>query len=474
MKKIVLLIVSAFFLLSINIVTAQDIEVEPKISELRTSNGTNVVEVVIKNNQNADDEFSLSVFGPLPSGLSIFFDNPRVQIEAKASKTVKLIFNLPECIDEVTNTYKITAASIKNKDVSGTANIILTVFGRGPVCLTKLDVNKLSFNPEETLEINVEVSNVGDKISDEHTVQTKIRKDSDILERFEDTFNIPSASSQKISHVYTFGKYDDPGEYTIESTLVDKNKNLVNIKGLNVKLSQSPQITKQKDVQFGLLIQTTTIKVKNEGNFDSDETIIKEIFPAFMKNLINSIDKPLSVEEDNLRVVYSWNVGVLKPREERQIVYQINITSLWVISIFIIAFLIVSLRYVGSPKVLKRYRLTKTFTGEKEIIVSLDVRNKSNHMLKDVYVKDYVPSIAKVVEKFETLKPILRRAGPGTQLVWKIDQLRPREERILNYRIKPTMEIVGQIKLPRAYMSFTDKKKQIKKSVSKSLLVKIR
>jgi hypothetical protein len=108
---------------------------------------------------------------------------------------------------------------------------------------------------------------------------------------------------------------------------------------------------------------------------------------------------------------------------------------------------------------------------DKEISITLDVKNKTFDILRDVYVRDYVPSVAKLTEKFETIKPsLVRAAGKGTELIWKFDVLRQMDERIIRYKIKPVVEVTS-LNLPNAVMRYTDKKKEKKTVYSRSLIL---
>jgi rRNA processing protein Gar1 len=87
-------------------------------------------------------------------------------------------------------------------------------------------------------------------------------------------------------------------------------------------------------------------------------------------------------------------------------------------------------------------------------------------------VRDFVPAVATVVERFDTLRPTLRKVTGGTELIWTLDSLRSGEERVLNYRIRPVVDIIGTLKLPVAYVKYLDKKKEVNKAVSKVAYIK--
>jgi hypothetical protein len=75
------------------------------------------------------------------------------------------------------------------------------------------------------------------------------------------------------------------------------------------------------------------------------------------------------------------------------------------------------------------------------------------------------------VDRFDTMKPVIRKAGTGTELTWKIKTLNPREERVLTYRIKPVVDIVGTMRLPKASMNYLDRKQRKKAVASKVVII---
>jgi hypothetical protein len=97
--------------------------------------------------------------------------------------------------------------------------------------------------------------------------------------------------------------------------------------------------------------------------------------------------------------------------------------------------------------------------------------NNSSNELKDVIVKDLVPPIATVSEKFETLKPVKRKIKTGIELNWRISSLKPGEEVILSYRIVPIVDIVGSLRLPQATVSFVSKGEKKRIVASKPILI---
>ncbi len=85
--------------------------------------------------------------------------------------------------------------------------------------------------------------------------------------------------------------------------------------------------------------------------------------------------------------------------------------------------------------------------------IILEIKNPFLHHLKDVVIRDWVSPLASVMcKEIGTLKPVLKKSGAGTELIWKLGEIKPKEVRYLSYKIKTLVE--GNLKMPRAYARF--------------------
>ena len=85
-------------------------------------------------------------------------------------------------------------------------------------------------------------------------------------------------------------------------------------------------------------------------------------------------------------------------------------------------------------------------------------------------MRDWISPLARVMhEEIKAMKPIIRKSEAGTELIWKLGDIKPKEIRLLNYKIKTFVE--GSLKMPRAYMRFITEKGKRAKVYSRSLVV---
>jgi hypothetical protein len=90
--------------------------------------------------------------------------------------------------------------------------------------------------------------------------------------------------------------------------------------------------------------------------------------------------------------------------------------------------------------------------------VTLVVKNLGAKPLRDVHITDEIPSITNIEKEVEmgTLKPTqMLRGRKGRVFVkWTLSELESKEERLISYKIRSTLNIVGTFTLARAKASF--------------------
>ena len=80
--------------------------------------------------------------------------------------------------------------------------------------------------------------------------------------------------------------------------------------------------------------------------------------------------------------------------------------------------------------------------------------------LRDVEVVDVVPAIVNVEKSLElgTLKPHeIKHTQHGTRVMWSIPELEGHEHRLITYKVKAKLNILGMVSLPRATVRYIRK-----------------
>jgi hypothetical protein len=75
---------------------------------------------------------------------------------------------------------------------------------------------------------------------------------------------------------------------------------------------------------------------------------------------------------------------------------------------------------------------------------------------------DVLPNTMGSPEDFGTLKPTTIQQGTkGKRFIWEIGNLAPHEERIISYKVKSTLKLIGETRLPACVVQYKTKKGKI-------------
>ncbi len=221
-------------------------------------------------------------------------------------------------------------------------------------------------------------------------------------------------------------------------------------------------VKKTVEEKKGFFRTEYTYNYKNEGN---EETTIEEYMKTnfFSKPFITITDKENNIIEkttfNNETGTYLTLKVNLKPGEEKTYIIIYNyILLFWLIIFLIIGIIIYNM--MKSPIEIKKDAVVVGVSegGISEIRVVLHLKNLTGKRYKNINVVDIIPKLAEFIpEKDEyTQSRVYNNKNEGNIVKWNIDSLEKYEERILTYRIKSKLSIIGGLTLPRAILRFTD------------------
>jgi len=463
-----------FLILVIPVIAQQNVELLPSTKEITVLSGEiGTIDLTIKNNLNKKDIFSISIFPSFWKGISAFPEKNVINIEAKSNSSFKIYFSTLLEAEKSIQIFSVSLISVTDPNISSTIDIQVRVQKKSPIIITDLMLSKSALDPEETLTINIEITNVANLASEPHALKTSIEKDGKLIKEFENLIPAVQAKSSKIISIdYAFGKYASPGKYSVNSVLQDSlNKTVDKISTefeINAMFKLPAEYT-EKTRSIGIFSVSVKIRIKNEGNVPTPEFYIMESIPSFAKSFFKPEILPTFVNKTDNRIIYGWFFSSLDPNQEVIISYRVDLLPVSIAVIFIIIVVYILFSITLKPLIIKKHKYVKV---EKEISISLDLKNRCMSEIKDVIIKDFVPPLTQLVEKFDTLKPKTKKIRHGVELTWKFDSLKSREERVLTYRIRPAVEVIGTLKLPATTLTYVDRK-GVKRSVkSRILLIK--
>ncbi len=198
-----------------------------------------------------------------------------------------------------------------------------------------------------------------------------------------------------------------------------------------------------------------TVRATNPGNVKKAQDV--KIPTNFWKSLFTQgVDEVKVI--DGQRYL-TWERS-LSPGEEHFIHYAINY-RLGLYLLLAIIFFTVFYYAVRSPVTVTKKAVAKHTADHEtlsEIKVTLEVKNMTKRPVKGIEIIDLVPAIANVQKSLElgTLRPKeIRNTKKGTKVIWALAEIDGQEHRIITYKIKAKLNILGTFSLPRANIEFT-------------------
>lgn len=239
--------------------------------------------------------------------------------------------------------------------------------------------------------------------------------------------------------------------------IITINGEVVKIIKSSLDIQSYSELEKTSSVKNGLLTKQTTYTFKNNGNVDRKETIVADT--SMFKQYFSRTTPLASVADSESGLQYRW-FNTLKPQESFSVVVYEDYRWFVLALVAIIAAII--LYYAFRSPILMKKEATiaagSEDSGISEIKVLIYIQNRTRTQFRGVKVMDKIPAIAELKDEFiaGTLKPskVLRNEKKGTVIEWGLQTVEPYEERIISYRLKSKLSILGLFNLPPSMVKY--------------------
>jgi hypothetical protein len=223
------------------------------------------------------------------------------------------------------------------------------------------------------------------------------------------------------------------------------------------KINKYSTINQVQTPDNNWFVKRLTISIQNEGNYE-DEKEISVIMPWY-KRMFSSTNKDTELTRVDGKSYITWT-PTLKPMESQTLIVTTNYRLL-VIALLLIIAGIVAYYMFRSPIVLLKdaHVLEQDEHGISEIKVKIYIKNRSRSELEHITITDKVPGITDYIESnnMGSMKPsrVTKTTSKGTILHWDFDKLDALEERLITYKLKSKLKVVGDMSLPKSRVKFT-------------------
>ena len=466
-KKIIFAMFLVLFFLSVSsVVIAQDMKIlSPDSTVIIYAGKTNEIKIPIKNEGVVSDTVYVSIWPAQWVNLEKYW----LTIEPGDSELISLFITPPEDIEEGINIFTITTQSL-NTNKTTTNSLFLNVKRETDVFISEIKLNRELIKPGETLEIESVLTNLHKTQKHKVFLTTKILdNEGKLIKKFDENIELSPKTVKTIKNFYEVNELQKYGKCSVEVELKDSLNKFLDKEKDDFEIQKHFKMTEYKIREYGLFYTAIVVEITNEGNVPDSNYTIQESLPKITKYFFYPETEPGKEEEKDNRMLYTWEIQGLDPGQTKIIRYKLRFVNALITTLVLSFLLFLVYEYITKPMLKKGYY--GFLSGEEELKISLNVKNRKRRTLKNVIVKDVVPPIAKVVRKFDTRIPEIKLKSSGTELVWKIDKLKPGEEVLLTYKIKPLIDVIGKLTLPKSYLTYKGKVRREKRVVSKSVSI---
>jgi hypothetical protein len=258
--------------------------------------------------------------------------------------------------------------------------------------------------------------------------------------------------------IFSVDPLTPPSKEMIEVSMYVDGKD-VNNERIDINILAYSDLRITEDTTLELFKERREIFLSNDGNVMLIEPYRVPV--TFLESFFTST----SVDPDSksIRQQYlEWQLS-LSPGEERTIVVTKNYRPALYIMLIVTVVLIMYFIY-RSPAVVNKEAIVIGSSGDgiSSMKVLIHIRNRTSEIVEGLSLVDQVPGIATLVEEktIGIMEPtkVIKHQKKGTLMKWEFEALEPFEERIISYRMKSKITILGGLTLPKAKLKFKTKR----------------
>ncbi len=430
------------FLLPFSFAVGDAFKVVVKSPEIVVAGGSAKIYVTVTNDDEESHIYTITLLSSRYKWFSL--KDSTLIIPPHSSKSTVILFHPPESAGESVYRCKII---VRRDDGERAVKLAaVKVVQKKELVISDLSLSCTLCNPGEKVTAYIEVSNTAPRRKIEVVFRFNgIEKKSKII--------VEELSKRSIKASFQLDKLQAPGEYTVTAEVYENNKLLAK-RTAKFTVKKIKNIKIERNVSSDFFFKRVTITVKNLGN--AKEVVYVNASSSGMWYIYQG---PKCEKKNGM---YVWEVE-LSPEESKVIKYE---EFFWLpvalIVVALVGILLFLLLYPRGVKI-KKYVIQKKLLKEGETI-SVSIEIKASKNLKGIRVIDFIPPSFELVKSFETIKPIRKEKEEGIELVWKLRNMRAGEERVLHYKLRARISVIGSMKLPKAKVICTIGKRKVEKS----------
>ncbi|MBI4983512.1 hypothetical protein HZC32_02610 [Candidatus Woesearchaeota archaeon] len=281
--------------------------------------------------------------------------------------------------------------------------------------------------------------------------------------------DLPPLDKKEIEFAVTPNLYQQPKEYVLKFVFERYGEDFKTVEHpveIVTLLPSFSVLEVHEESSYLKIFRKFTLK--NEGNVLNTQKV--RVPATFLEGLLTQGEAKAEIEAWQCYITWEVTLGpgnttlVYSVTNYRMLVY------LGIILILIIGFYL----YVRSPISVKKTAVVTKRDDRgalSEVKVMVEVKNHSKLPVKDVTIIDLIPVYASLEhiakESEEAIRPHrTSHVKEGTKVHWSLADLDPGEQRLMTYKVRAKLNILGRLSLPRATAEFTRRNGRMGKAYS--------
>jgi hypothetical protein len=385
-------------------------------------------------------------------------------VEAKSSNTMTIFL---EPISATPGIYDVKI-NVRSKRNDKLVTVPATVTLRHPpgskqyVPTVTMDISMpKDINPREPIPIKIDLINQNPLNIPDLTI--KIDSENWLIQKTV-TPGIQPKESKTVEITEQLDPTTAPQPDILYFSLLRENKTITGPVKKNIEVIEYSEIVPEFTPTKGMLKTDNVVVFTNDGNIQYDGKV--KVETTFLKNMFTSTEpKARGMKEEGIRYL-SWDVS-LGAGETYQVRVVNNYRPLLLILALLGAAIALYFKF-RSPLIITKsvVDVHKHEGGIDGVKVIINVTNRGKSHVKEVELSDKVPELVEVEEGLAlgSLQPtkILKHEKKGILIKWDISELEPDEERVITYRVKAKLSILGEFMLPPMIAKFKFEGRHIK------------
>ncbi len=219
--------------------------------------------------------------------------------------------------------------------------------------------------------------------------------------------------------------------------------------------------------KVSLFGKTYSAEVKNSGT-ETTNCVVTSRISGIEKALMTTVTQGYEFKDGEIR----WEITV-QPGTEKVVQYQTNYVPLLLIPFAII--IIVGGAWYFTRKVTIKKELVdyKRHPGFMDLKIQLRIKNLSGSELRNVKIYDPLPAFIKEVRDYGTIPGKVTRKAKQRVVLWELEKINPKEERVVSYKVRTSLEVLGKVLFKPAKIEYKDEKGMKQEEASNVLALEI-